>query len=182
MEDIINPQRTELNVPRKITEDLFCSQVSCFCLRFYEDNQEVFKPEWRCSTFVGPWFLTDRNFPAQLSFISEEGCWRSMRRPNEHYEAAERLLDFGDVPVLPCVSWRRQSSLTFTLFQNLNRLSDLQGQTLSHRPPEAADHCGRTSREEEMRRWESEEPSWNLWNIMWINGPQETPDLTELLH
>ena len=32
-------------------------------------------------------------------------------------------------------------SLTFIFLQNLNRLSDLQSQTLSHGAPEAADHC-----------------------------------------
>lgn len=47
------------------------------------------------------------------------------------------------------ISWR---SLTFTFFQDLNRLSHLQSQTLSHRAPEVTDHCGQRERErEEMK-------------------------------
>lgn len=58
------------------------------------------------------------------------------------------------------ISWSRSSSLTFTFLQNLNRLSHLQSQTLSHRAPEAADHCGererqREGKDEKIKVWDT---------------------------
>lgn len=62
-------------------------------------------------------------------------------------------------------SWRNPSgsSLTFTFLQNLNRLSHLQGQTLSHWAPEAADYCGEKQRER-RKVLKSQLLHWNLWN------------------
>lgn len=70
-------------------------------------------------------------------------------------------------------------NLTFTFLQNLNRLSHLQSQTLSHRAPEVTDHCGNKEGKKQGEKVRAQRYVMTLFNsikvrVWFLNFKKET--------